>query len=636
VLRPAYVLFKMTWHPNWKAYVDGAPRPAAMLSPGFAAVPVGPGRHHVEFRYEPGWSKLVLAVAGLLAAGLIGWRRRRHTAPAWKQMPLRLPDALRTAAGIALLAAPVALPLLTSGVPAGHDAFEYFPRVIEAHRNLSDGIALFRWAPDLGNGYGQPLFVFRPPLFYWIAELWHLAGWDAVTAVNLACALLIVVAAAAMFRLGRLYFGKTGGWLAAAAYLYAPYFAVNLYVRSAWEEFAAFPLFALTLYGFGAFPRGGRRRDWVLGVGALAALVCCHFPAALLFAPLAAAFAVMTAWVARSWRVLAAQAAGMAMALGLSAWSWVPALAEKQYAGMQRLLAGFPYSDHLVYLHQLFDWKWGYGLSVPGPHDGMSFSLGWSHVLLALAAWIWVARRARPEGGRVARFFGVAAVTACLLMLQDAVWVWDHVPLLPYVEFPWRLLGVAALCLAMLVAALAPAIDGLGRWRRPAVAAALGLLIVPNLFHLAPPRVAEIDVALWTQERLAETGYESTTFGEVAPRWMTNAPPAGMRAAIASGAAQVREEWREPFAYRAQVAASVASRVRLPYAWFPGWALRVDGRPAESGPEAGSGLVEFAVAPGSHEVDLRFGRTWDRVLGEAISFLALAVLVGRKALARVV
>ncbi len=154
----------MTWHPNWKAYVDGAARPVAMLSPGFAAVQVGPGRHRVEFRYEAGWGKPVLALAGLLAAGLLGIRRRRLAVPAW--MKWRAPHGWRTAAGVALLAAPVALPLLTSGVPAGHDAFEYFPRVLEAHRNVAAGVALFRWAPDLGRGYGQPLFIFRPPLFY--------------------------------------------------------------------------------------------------------------------------------------------------------------------------------------------------------------------------------------------------------------------------------------------------------------------------------------------------------------------------------------------------------------------------------------------------------------------------------------
>ena len=635
VLRPAYVLFKMTWHPNWKAYVDGAARPVAMLSPGFAAVAVEPGRHRVEFRYEPGWSKPVLAAAGLLVAALAGWLRRRGiVAPALMRLPERVPEGLRIAAGIALLAAPVVLPLLTSSVLAGHDAFEYFPRVIEAHRNVTNGIVLFRWAPDLSHGYGQPLFIFRPPLFYWMAELWKLAGFDVITAVNLACALLVLAAAAAIFRLGRLYFGESGGWLAAAAYLFAPYFAVDLYVRSALEEFAAFPLFALALYGFGAWALERRRRDWVVGACAQAALLCCHFPAALLFTPLLLAFLGLTAWHERSWRVFAAQAAGLGAALGLSAWSWLPALAEKQYVGMQRLLAGFRYADHLVYLHQLFDWKWGYGLSVPGPDDGMSFSLGWSHVLVAAGAWIWISRRRKHPGRSVAQFFGAAGVLLSFLMLEDAVWLWDHLPLLAYVEFPWRLLSVAALCFAMLAAALGPALDALGRWRRPALAAALALLIVPNLFHLAPPRVADVDLALWTPARLASSGYESTTLAEVAPRTAQFLPAAGMPSGAAAGDAQVRDTWRGPFDYRGTVAAPHPSMIRLPYAWYPGWQLRIDGRPAAAAAAAGSGLIVFPVLAGAHEIELRFGRTWDRGLGEAISLftaIALAAASRRRA-----
>ncbi len=213
-------------------------------------------------------------------------------------------------------------------------------------------------------------------------------------------------------------------------------------------------------------------------------------------------------------------------------------------------------------------------------------------------------------------------------MLEDAVWLWDHVPLLPYVEFPWRLLQVAALSVAMLAAALGPALDTLGKWRNRALAAVLALLIVPNLFHLSPPGVADVDLALWTPGRMAASGFESTTMGEVAPRWMANAPPPGMAASVMPGGGQVKEELRAPFAYRARLAASRPVRVRLPYAWYPGWEVRVDGRPTEAGPAAGSGLVEFAAPPGSHEIDLRFGRTWDRALGEAISLLAAIALAG--------
>ena len=69
--RQSFVLFKMTWHPNWKAFVDGKPVHTAMLSPGFIGAPVTPGRHHILFRYEPGRWRTILAISGVLIVILI-------------------------------------------------------------------------------------------------------------------------------------------------------------------------------------------------------------------------------------------------------------------------------------------------------------------------------------------------------------------------------------------------------------------------------------------------------------------------------------------------------------------------------------------------------------------------------------
>ena len=65
--RPAFALFRMTWHQNWKASVDGQPAATFMLSPGFIGVPVAPGTHRVELRYQPDGWRLMLACAGLMA-----------------------------------------------------------------------------------------------------------------------------------------------------------------------------------------------------------------------------------------------------------------------------------------------------------------------------------------------------------------------------------------------------------------------------------------------------------------------------------------------------------------------------------------------------------------------------------------
>jgi hypothetical protein len=78
--RPAWALFKMTWHPGWKASIDGQPRDTAMLSPGFVGVPAPAGRHTLVLRYKPGNWKLWMALAGVVAVLGMALAERRYSA----------------------------------------------------------------------------------------------------------------------------------------------------------------------------------------------------------------------------------------------------------------------------------------------------------------------------------------------------------------------------------------------------------------------------------------------------------------------------------------------------------------------------------------------------------------------------
>ena len=111
--------------------------------------------------------------------------------------------------------------------------------------------------------------------------------------------------------------------------------------------------------------------------------------------------------------------------LGLAACIWLPALAERQHTGVDRLLEGYlDYTNHFVYPQQLLYSGWGHGLSVPGYGDGMCLSLGWSHLLLALAAWVWLKLRSQAEELHVWRFFAAATAVLCAFMLPGSMWAW--------------------------------------------------------------------------------------------------------------------------------------------------------------------------------------------------------------------
>jgi hypothetical protein len=75
--RPCFLLLKMSYHPRWKATVNGKAVTAVHLLPSYIGVPLDPGTQRVELRFEPGPLKEILAFSGgvLLLSFLIISRR---------------------------------------------------------------------------------------------------------------------------------------------------------------------------------------------------------------------------------------------------------------------------------------------------------------------------------------------------------------------------------------------------------------------------------------------------------------------------------------------------------------------------------------------------------------------------------
>jgi Bacterial membrane protein YfhO len=70
---PTDVVLKVTYHPSWRAEVDGVPVAVREVLPSFMAVRLGPGHHTVRFTYEPPrWKRLLFWVgASVIAAALV-------------------------------------------------------------------------------------------------------------------------------------------------------------------------------------------------------------------------------------------------------------------------------------------------------------------------------------------------------------------------------------------------------------------------------------------------------------------------------------------------------------------------------------------------------------------------------------
>jgi hypothetical protein len=195
-------------------------------------------------------------------------------------------------------------------------------------------------------------------------------------------------------------------------------------------------------------------------------------------------------------------------------------------------------------------------------------------------------------------------------------------PLLGYVQFPWRMLALLSMADAVLLAALS---ERASRTALKAIVSLAGLTLIVAL--LAFPRhwtgSAEID-RVETNIKSGSGYLSSPEYWPAGIDMKTINPPAPVT--VADGSAKVDvEQWT---AEERLVKVDAASPARLSFRlmYYPAWHAEVNGQPAAPS-RAGNGLLELMVPAGQSEVRLHFVYTADRTFGAILSLLSWTVLL---------
>ncbi|GIW08324.1 MAG: hypothetical protein KatS3mg060_3129 [Dehalococcoidia bacterium] len=541
-----------------------------------------------------------------------------------------------TVLAVVVAALPAVWPLTRFRFLSSHDGTYHLLRLVALDRLARQGELFPGWFPDFASGYGYPLLSYYPPLSYYPALMLHLLGLGYVDAIKAALALPLVLSGIGAYLLGRdLFRSRLAGWLTAVAFIYAPYHLIDTYVRAILSESWAFPFLPLILWSLRRAALGSRVH---LGLAALwwAGLILAHNVIALFFTPLALAFGVLIALgTAHRSQALGRVGAAFALALVVGSAYWLPALAENRFVSTGNFnTAAYRPEEHLnapdelvatELLHEYAQSPFRFGLAQT------------ALALLGLMAWPW------SKGRRLGLVSGlVLALLFGALLTGLLAWVWSTVPLIAYVQFPTRLLSLAALGTALLTAGIA-LVPSPFRW-----AGLLGapLLIAAGVATIDPPPLWPRDADL-TVATLARFEHDSgiigtTTAAEYLPVWARPgfvpptegfAPPTGTRddppirvTVLAAG----------PLSLRLQTVADRAAPLRLHTFYFPGWTATIDGRPVEARPSTPLGLLTVDVPPGSHTVEIAYGPTPLRLASLAASIAGLAgvalLVMGRRGL----
>ena len=408
------------------------------------------------------------------------------------------------------LALVAAAPFLTRpGLPHQTDAELHVYRAAEVGHTIRGGAIYSRWAPDFYYGYGYPIFNYYTPLTYYLANLFDLLpGVSIVGGVKAVFVLGLLLASLGTYLLGRDLFGPSAGVLAAASYTFAPYVVfIDPHARGVLAEHFAICLLPLVFYAFHRLMRVGGRWALLGSVLTLAALLLSHNLLALVSLALLLAY-----WV---WEILFGAGRGragwgglaFALAVAIVAFFWLPAVLERGAVRLDVIGPGhFDFREHFLSLGELLAPSRLLDLGATAPR--YRFNLGLAQWLLALPALAALLRPTTPNR-RILPYFILVGLGLLFLMLPVSTPVWERVPWMEYLQFPWRLMAPANLMLALCAASGATLLPD-KRWRNPALAAGLAAILALALPVLYPPMwppdfgpTAPRDIIEWEQRSLA-------------------------------------------------------------------------------------------------------------------------------------
>ncbi len=363
-------------------------------------------------------------------------------------------------------------PRYLRGISCGHDFDFHIISWMETQRSWSEHVFYPHWAQSPNWGAGEPRFVFYPPLT-WMAGalLGYLDRWDYVPAIMIF--LILVATGFATRALARQLLPPAQSTLAGALAAVTPYGLFTAYERTAFGELTAAIFIPLLLLYAWRMPRLSssssatqtaasqpsvlRSFDYLSAVPVALLLTLTwltNAPAGVMASYLLAFAALAAAILRRAWWPIVRALIAAPLGLGLAGFYLVPAAWEQRWIAIaQALDVGMRVSDSWLFArHSAPDMEL---------HDRVllyASIIAVVTITMAAAGAILALRSRSLNRENRAWWLPLTILAAGIFLLQFpiAAPLWNHLPKLQFLQFPWRWLMVLATPYAILLAAATP------------------------------------------------------------------------------------------------------------------------------------------------------------------------------------
>jgi 6-pyruvoyl-tetrahydropterin synthase related domain len=562
------------------------------------------------------------------------------------ERPMTKPSATQKAVGIGgipgwllalslslLVSVVIVLPFFWYGSASGHDFEFHADSWFDVAQQWKEGVLYPRWTAWTNHGFGEPRFVFYPPLSWMLgAALTRLMP---LTWVPVAFIVLTqTFAGLAAFLLLKRLTSDRGAILGAACYAMNPNALLMTYIRSDFAEQLACAMFPLVLLG--ALRLCNYLQDSESGPSSIvyfalpfAGVWLSNAPAGVIASY---SIALLMAWAAisqRSLKIAVRGACGLALGLSLTGFYLIPAAYEQHWVNIgQALSSGLLPSQNFLFTaiedveHTWFNWIASTCalmlVLLLGISALLSGRLGKRGVETGTWRNAWAALL-------------VVGAAATVLMLRFTLPLWNLLPKLRFVQFPWRWMSMVALIFACFAAAVCERRRG---WLLFAVTAVvcvpMGHLLVSNGWwdtDEMPTQYAAIE---------RETGFDGTDeydpLGDEHSDLPVGAPLVKIlpESKDSSGIPEAQAhvvEWKTE-KKEIRVDAKDNARVALRLLNYPAWRVAVNGRAIAPERMDDFNVMVIPVQRGNSVIQVWFARTADRTVGMVASAIAMMVAIG--------
>ncbi|MDP3954755.1 MAG: hypothetical protein Q8Q15_00130, partial [bacterium] len=294
------------------------------------------------------------------------------------------------------------------------------------------------------------------------------------------------------------------------------------------------------------------------------------------------------------------------------------------------------FRDHFVCIEQLWNSSWGFGGSVPGCIDGVSFKIGKLHILSVVAALIISLiiffRKKYPCDKLAVIFISTLGFgLSIFLTLEASKPIWEAIPLMAFFQYPWRFLLLTSFFSAFLAGSIIWLLKTLAKKMHYEIT--LGVLLIIFLFYsniklFVPQAIlsktsndyANELMLKWTTSKISD---EYMPKGFVKPKSASEIVT--KKIVFDDQSVKILSISEKTQSLTARIQASKDSSILVRIAPFPAWNVFIDGRNAAfKVKEPG---IEIPLNAGNHVLKIVFTQTPVEKIANILSVTGVILLI---------